>query len=231
MLMFLAVIHVASAMSAVDAPRHASLLAERHSDESFSAPLPVHIFSADSREARGLYKGCHRSITEQELAALEASMGIHGPDWIMVGAQKAGTTSFEASVKDIVCSSLSDSKAMEVHFFNDVRFARRPINAGDMRNYLSVWAQCRDSPAVLPHFEKTPDYATQPWAAQRMCETLGSRVKLTMLMREPVSRAYSSFYESPDPDYPLPLTPDSFHTEALIEMKHVGEAPTLVEAA
>ena len=190
----------------------------------FDAPLPVYSFHADSKEARSLYVGCHRSITEQEIAALEVSLGIRAPDWIMLGAQKAGTTSFERSIRDIACIRIG-----EVHFFDDVRFMSRQVNTSDVRNYMSEWGHCRDSPMALPHFEKSPGYASQAWAAQRMCETLGSRAKLTMLLREPVSRAYSSFYQAPDPDFPLPLTPDGFHTEALLEMQLVGECGGLYD--
>ena len=188
------------------------------------APLPVYSFHANSTEARSLYVGCNRSITEQELAALEVSMGIRAPDWIMLGAQKAGTTSFETSIRDIACISKG-----EVHFFDDVRFVMRQVNASDVRNYISEWAHCRDSPMALPHFEKSPGYTSQAWAAQRMCETLGNRAKLTLLLREPVGRAYSSFYQAPDPDYPLPLTPDGFHTEALLEVQLVEECGGLYD--
>ena len=190
-------------------------------DAPLYAPKIEHFFTAESDAAAQLYRGCTRSINDTQLAALEASLGIRGPDIIMIGAQKGGTTSFSASTSSIMCTS----RSIEPHFFDDVRFEARQVGMSDLATYLSTqWVHCSGAMLQLPNFEKSPGLASQAWAAQRICEALGSsRAKLVMLLREPVSRAYSSFWQSLPPHYPLPQTPEGFHVASMIEVQLVRE--------
>ena len=47
-------------------------------------------------------------------------------------------------------------------------------------------------------FEKTPYYLASPVAALEMHRLLGPRLRLVTLLRDPVARAYSSFYHHCD---------------------------------
>jgi len=79
----------------------------------------------------------------------------------------------------------------EPHFWDEAAFLSTSPSSEDMKRYYSGWAHCRDEEAL---FEKSPNYFIQPWAPRRLCEVLG-RPKLVHLLRNPIDRAYSAYYQ------------------------------------
>lgn len=107
------------------------------------------------------------------------SVGIHprAPDFLIIGAQKCGTSALRRNLEAHEAIAMATG---EVHFFN------RPVN----------WRKGFDW--YLDHFthpdklqgEKTPDYLDNPASARRIAEHLPG-AKLIVLLRDPVTRAYS----------------------------------------
>jgi hypothetical protein len=117
------------------------------------------------------------------------------PGLILIGVQKGGTSDLgEAIEKDLFCHSKSD----ESHFFDRADYADRPIPEAHIKQYLAQeWPGgpgCVDKEsAKLPRFEKSPNYVFSPLVALRMCEAMGD-VRIAVLLRNPVDRAYSSYW-------------------------------------
>lgn len=103
------------------------------------------------------------------------------PDFIIVGAMKAATTSF---ADDLCRHPMIEMPARELHFFN---------SEGNFKKGLEYYSSFFDT--VPPHIragEKTPSYSYHPLVPQRIAEAL-PEVKLIWLFREPVSRTYSHY--------------------------------------
>ncbi len=100
-----------------------------------------------------------------------------GPDFIIIGAQKCGTSALKRNLEMHDAIHMAEG---EIHFFD------RP----------KAWSRGRDW--YLEHFnqrnkvqgEKTPDYLDTYPAARRIANTVPG-VKLIALLRDPVTRAYS----------------------------------------
>lgn len=105
------------------------------------------------------------------------------PNFIVPGAQKAGTTFLYNLLKQHPEVCLSSIK--EVHFFDiEENFAR------GLDYYASFFDNHDDRPAVG---EVTPNYLTYPHVAGRIREALGKDLKLIFMLRHPVDRAFSQF--------------------------------------
>lgn len=102
------------------------------------------------------------------------------PNFIVVGAMKAGTSAFLTDLNEHPEVCVADK---ELHFFNrDERYS------GGLEFYRQFFKKC-NTPAVG---EKTPTYSYHPLVAERM-HLLLPKVKLIWILREPVSRAYSHY--------------------------------------
>ncbi|MDP3722831.1 MAG: sulfotransferase [Candidatus Omnitrophota bacterium] len=112
------------------------------------------------------------------------------PDFIIVGAQKAGTTSLYNMLK--AHPSILPAAQKEIFFF-DLQYHR---GLGWYRAYFPLWwtkwttAQNHGSPTLTG--EATPDYLFHPHVPQRLCRTIPN-AKLIILLRNPVDRAYSHY--------------------------------------
>jgi hypothetical protein len=111
------------------------------------------------------------------------------PDFIIVGAQKSGTTSLYAYLIEHPC--IVPPIAKETSFF-DQNFHR------GLAWYRSYFPRCataphRDSPGTTTLTgESTAHYMFHPLAAERMARSLpGARI--LMLLRNPVDRAFSHY--------------------------------------
>lgn len=102
-------------------------------------------------------------------------------DFIIIGAQKAGTTALFDHLSDD--PSLSLSKVKEVHFFDD--------EAQDWANpdYGAYHAQF-DWTATKPRGEATPIYIYWPGALERIA-AYRPDIKLILMLRDPIERAWS----------------------------------------
>ncbi len=107
-------------------------------------------------------------------------------DFLIIGAQKAGTTSLFKYLQAHPQLYLLPEK--EASFFcHDERFSR----GWDwyLREFLS------DAPAGRLWGKASPDYMADPRVPQRMCDLLPG-VKLITLLRDPIERAYSQYLMS-----------------------------------
>ena len=103
----------------------------------------------------------------------------------------------------------------------------QPVSSTAMASYASTeFGHCTSEDEVV--FEKSPNYNLQAWTARRMCEVLGTP-RLVVLLREPVARAYSAFWQFNHDETPsdfsggiIPMSAEGFHTLAVVEAALVG---------
>lgn len=179
-------------------------------------------FYANTSYPRRLYQGCTRTVSAAQLEEAQLVFGYQPrPGMVLIGAQKAGTTSIDAAIKPV--NNYFCSTDEELHFFDDEIFRATSVNSSTLPYYFMYW-QPRSCNTTVPRFEKSPAYLSQPWAAKRLCEALPQQ-KLSAILREPVARAYSSFHETPEYFFtanggPLNVTKDAdgFHQYAKIDM-------------
>jgi hypothetical protein len=101
------------------------------------------------------------------------------PGFLIIGAQKCGTTALARSLKlhdDVVMSEA------EVHFFSHPKNYAKGLE----------WYAEHFPESDLLKGEKTPDYLNSVLAPARIAEVL-PKVKLLILLRDPVDRAYSQW--------------------------------------
>lgn len=111
------------------------------------------------------------------------------PDFIIVGAQKAGTTSlFNYMAMHPQCLP---SALKEVHYF-DWNFAR---GENWYRMHFPLAERGHAEGPVTLCFESSPNYIFDPRVPARVSRLL-PEVKLIFLLRNPVSRAYSHYQHS-----------------------------------
>lgn len=112
------------------------------------------------------------------------------PDFIIIGAQRCGSTSLYNYL--IKHQEIIPGLMKEVHFF-DYHFQKGP---GWYRSFFprstTLHNPKRDHQEKYITGEATPNYLFYPHAARRVHTTLPS-VKLIVLLRNPVDRAYSHY--------------------------------------
>lgn len=113
------------------------------------------------------------------------------PDFVIIGAQRGGTTSLFKYL--VAHPDVYPSTMKEVHFFD--RFFDRGV--GWYRSFfplaLQRWYVTRVQQRVFATGEATPYYLFHPRAPKRMAALL-PHVKLIAILRNPVDRAYSQYY-------------------------------------
>ncbi|HXE80307.1 MAG TPA: sulfotransferase domain-containing protein [Vicinamibacterales bacterium] len=106
------------------------------------------------------------------------------PTFLIVGAQKAGTTSLADLLRRHPRIGMASTK--EVHYFD------RQRDYG-LRWYTSRFRRVADRPV---RFEATPNYMYAPVALPRMARVLPDTVRFVAILRDPVDRAYSHYWHS-----------------------------------
>lgn len=102
------------------------------------------------------------------------------PSFLIIGSQKAGTTSMHYYLNQN--SYIESPVIKETHFFN-MHYDRK------MHYYRSIFPLKKKN---IQTFESTPDYLDHPLAPE-LCYKHLPDVKIIVLLREPVSRAFSHF--------------------------------------
>ena len=102
-------------------------------------------------------------------------------DFIIVGAQKAGTTALFDHLSDDPALSLS--KVKEVHFFDDESLDWSRPDYGAYHAQFD-WSQDK------PRGEATPIYMYWPGALERIA-AYRPDIKLVLMLRDPIERAWS----------------------------------------
>lgn len=105
------------------------------------------------------------------------------PTFLIVGAQKSGTTALSSVLGAHPDVFMSQRK--ELHFF-DLNFDK------GLTWYASHFQQARDQPQVG---EATPSYLYLPLAIQRLADQLPD-ARLLVTLRNPVDRAYSHYWHN-----------------------------------
>lgn len=105
------------------------------------------------------------------------------PRFLCVGTSKSGTTSLHSILAQHPEIYLPEQK--EVHYFdNDENYKKGPS-----------WYEQQFSKAKPGQLigEITPDYLFYDYAPKRMLDQLGKDIKLILMLRNPVDRAYSEY--------------------------------------
>ncbi len=113
------------------------------------------------------------------------------PDFIIIGAMRGGTTSLYSYLTDH--PNIGPAYMKEVHFF-DVHYHKglpwyRAQFPSSVQKYYTEHIQKQQ----FITGEASPYYLFHPHAAKRMAKML-PQVKLVVLLRNPINRAYSHYY-------------------------------------
>jgi hypothetical protein len=114
------------------------------------------------------------------------------PDFLIVGAQKCGTSSLYRNL--IKHPSVIPAFEKEIYFFNTKHF-RKGVNWYRAYFPLLPYKYCVTQIGKRDFLtgEATPGYMFHPHAPRRISELLPD-VKIIVLLRNPVDRAYSHYY-------------------------------------
>ncbi len=125
------------------------------------------------------------------LKQLTSSLGMH-PDFLVIGAQKAGTTSLYKHL--VAHPSVLSAKTKELHFFDYPWNYKKGVAWYRSHFPLKFWKYyyrlCLRKPCITG--EASPYYLFHPHAAKRVASLL-PRIKLIVLLRNPIDRAYSHY--------------------------------------
>lgn len=109
------------------------------------------------------------------------------PNFVCVGAQKSGTTSLHDIISKHSDVFLPETK--EAHFFDVDEKYRMGVDWW-LDNHFSTWS----GESVAGVF--TPEYLFYEEVPKRIYDSLGPDVKILIVLRNPVERAYSHFLMS-----------------------------------
>ncbi len=115
------------------------------------------------------------------------------PDFLIIGTQRGGTTSLYHYLQAHPCIELANTK--DTHFF-DKKYSK---NMGWYRGHFptvlekAYAQQVHKRPLVTG--EASPSYLFHPHVPKRVAQAL-PHVKLIVLLRNPVDRAYSQYYHA-----------------------------------
>lgn len=112
------------------------------------------------------------------------------PDFLIVGAQKAGTTSLYHYLKQH--PQVIPASQNEVHFF-DYKFHKGQLL---YRSYFPTLTEIQEKQKVLNKKiitgETSPSYLFNPLVAHRIAQLIPN-IKIIILLRDPVARTYSHY--------------------------------------
>lgn len=136
-----------------------------------------------------IYRRAKRALDKSHRLLIAEQRAM--PDFIIIGAQKAGTTSFYRYLMQH--PQVMEAAGKEVHFF-DYRFRR------GVRWYKAHFPRAAEIDRLRETLRKpvitgeaSPYYLFHPHAPRRMAELIPG-VKLIVLLRNPVDRARSHYY-------------------------------------
>ena len=111
------------------------------------------------------------------------------PSFIIAGTQKSGTTVLSALLSNHKRVSFAPKK--EVHFFDrNKAYIKGKFN---YLQYFKAW-NISNFPSSPPIYgEATPFYVASKYSCKRIAKMIPN-VKIIILLREPISRAYSEFH-------------------------------------
>jgi hypothetical protein len=115
------------------------------------------------------------------------------PDFIIIGAQKSGTTSLFAGLSQH--PKLLPSIKKEVHFFDGGLSSRFDTFSSGVHWYRAHFPIKRPLRWGFKTFEASPSYVFNPLTPKRIARLLPN-VKLIVMLRNPTQRAISHYYHA-----------------------------------
>lgn len=112
------------------------------------------------------------------------------PDFIIIGAQKSGTSTLYELLDQH--PQLTASYRKEVHFFDGGRDPNVDTYALGTQWYRSNFPTCAELDESTKTFEATPLYMLNPLTAERIAETLPD-ARVVAVLRNPTDRAISHY--------------------------------------
>ena len=152
----------------------------------------------DSRMRRALPRSTYQATVRRYHALRTAAGRGRGrgralPEFVIIGAAKAGTTSLYGWLSDH--PAVSPASRKEVHYFDysyyrgeDWYRAHFPLERTLAARSAELGVRCMTG-------EASPTYISHAWAPQRLAQMLPD-AKLLVALRDPVERAYSQFQMS-----------------------------------
>lgn len=114
------------------------------------------------------------------------------PDFMIIGAQKAATTTFHSLLVDASQGQICGEGDKEKFFFSSQEYERDYVNA--VKKYIGQFSECK--PGQLTN-DATPSYTVNKDTPRRIKESYTpeefAKKKFIFLLREPVHRHYSEF--------------------------------------
>lgn len=103
---------------------------------------------------------------------------------LIIGAQKTATTSLYYQFEKH--PGITTANIKETKYFADDSLYVKGVD-----HFLNTFYP--NAPDTLPKLDIDPEYIFYPRCAQRIADTIGRDAKLTMILRNPVDRAYSQY--------------------------------------
>ena len=118
------------------------------------------------------------------------------PGFVIIGTQRGGTTSLYNYLAEH--PSIGVASIKEVHFFDTPHYKQGLAwYRGHFPPFIQKYYTRHAQKQAFITGEASPYYLFHPFAARRMANTL-PHVKLIVMLRNPVDRAYSHFYHELD---------------------------------
>jgi len=108
------------------------------------------------------------------------------PNFLIVGAQKCGTTSLHDILTEHPEAGMSDVK--EINFFTFEKKFKKGLD------YYSTFFRGIDENAIAIG-ESSPGYICTPRVAERIHKKLG-KIKIVIILRDPIKRAFSQYWDN-----------------------------------
>ena len=115
------------------------------------------------------------------------------PDFLLIGAAKAGTTTLHAWLAAHPCVAASTTK--EVHYFDYSYYRGEDWYRSHFPRAAERQAFASEHGRPFLTGESSPTYLAHQWAPQRIAQAL-PEVRLLIALRNPVDRAYSQYQMS-----------------------------------
>lgn len=109
-----------------------------------------------------------------------------GPDFLIIGAQKAGTSALHTMLN--MHPMIKSAGTKEIHYFDDDAW----YNRGKVWQYHSFFPLPHSKKRSTLAFEATPMYLYHPQVPARL-HRYNPNLKLIITLREPASRAFSAW--------------------------------------
>jgi hypothetical protein len=114
------------------------------------------------------------------------------PDFVIIGAQRCGTTALYYNLTRHSCVIPAVMK--ETHFFDNNNNFRKGINLyrGSFSTAINKWYRALLQGESIITGEATPDYIFYPYVPKRVLKMI-PEAKIIAILRNPVDRAYSHY--------------------------------------